>query len=86
MVALFRDFRKMPVDTSSSDYYKDFAAFVEYYGVTDYADKWVTAALTGTDARFQRGNADFSLYGDDGRIGTCRCVVTSTLYSSIVPC
>jgi hypothetical protein len=53
--------------------------------VTDYADKWVTAALTGTDARFQRGNADFSLYGDDGRIGTCSCVVTSTLYSSIVP-
>jgi hypothetical protein len=47
--------------------------------VTDYADKWVMAALTGTDARLARGNADFSIYGDDGRIGECSCDATSIL-------
>lgn len=53
----------------SGEYYKDYAAFVEYYGATDYADKWVTAAFTGTNARLNGGNADFTSYGDDGRVG-----------------
>jgi hypothetical protein len=49
--------------------------------VTDYADKWVTAALTGTDARLQRGNADFSLYGNDGRVGKYSCGQITILYT-----
>ena len=42
--------------------YKTFSAFELYYGNLDYADKWVTAALDGTNADFAtNGDADFSL-------------------------
>jgi len=47
--------------------YTDYKYFYDYYGSHTYADDWVTAALDGTDAGLDNGNADFSKYGMDGR-------------------
>merc|ERR1719482_978477 len=43
--------------------YKHYSMFYNYYRDFDYADKWVSAALDGTEA-------DFSLYGDADFRGT----------------
>jgi len=41
---------------------------VDYYGHWDYADRWVLNALNGNgDLELDNFQADFSLYGDDGR-------------------
>jgi hypothetical protein len=47
--------------------YKDFKYFYDYYGTHDYAHQWVEAAFDATSTSFTNGNADFSLYGYDGR-------------------
>jgi hypothetical protein len=44
----------------TGEYYPDFKKFVDYYGSTDYGDKLIRAALSGTNAGLQRGNADFT--------------------------
>eukprot|EP00549_Striatella_unipunctata_P003622 CAMPEP_0118705874 /NCGR_PEP_ID=MMETSP0800-20121206/20169_1 /TAXON_ID=210618 ORGANISM="Striatella unipunctata, Strain CCMP2910" /NCGR_SAMPLE_ID=MMETSP0800 /ASSEMBLY_ACC=CAM_ASM_000638 /LENGTH=109 /DNA_ID=CAMNT_0006608195 /DNA_START=32 /DNA_END=358 /DNA_ORIENTATION=- len=43
--------------------YDDFIKFYNYYGVSDYGHKWVTAAFDGGTTGFTRGNANFGLYG-----------------------
>ncbi|CAJ1948865.1 unnamed protein product [Cylindrotheca closterium] len=48
--------------------YKDHQYFYEYYGIDDYGHQWVTAALNGKETSFVRGNADFSVYGYDGKV------------------
>jgi hypothetical protein len=51
-------------------YFEDYQRFLDYYGDTRYADKWVLAATYGNDTAFLggRGNADFSLLvGTAGR-------------------
>ena len=40
--------------------YPDFEKFYTYYGVADYGDQWVLAALDGTATTFTNGNGDFS--------------------------
>mmetsp|Transcript_3680 Transcript_3680/g.6993 ORF Transcript_3680/g.6993 Transcript_3680/m.6993 type:complete len:438 (+) Transcript_3680:3298-4611(+) len=52
--------------------YPDAKFFVDYYGDSDYADKWITASFTGGRTNFGsgRGNADFGSYGFTGR-GEC---------------
>jgi hypothetical protein len=47
--------------------YKDFKYFYDYYGTHDYGHQWVEAAFDGKSTSFTNGNADFSLYGFDGR-------------------
>lgn len=47
--------------------YSTYKKFYDYYGVFDYANKWVLAGFAGTDTSFTRGNADLSSYGFDGR-------------------
>ena len=51
--------------------YKHYKMFYDYYGDFDYADKWVSAALAGTDMSFASGkfgpNA-FSGMHDDARV------------------
>ena len=49
--------------------FPDAKMFVDYYGQTDYGDRWVQAALSGGATSFSNGNADFKDYGDDGKIG-----------------
>ena len=54
----------------TGQYYPDFATFLDYYGDTDYADKWVMAAASGNSTNFStdKGNADFApLVGNGGR-------------------
>ncbi|KAL7526686.1 hypothetical protein ACHAWF_001872 [Thalassiosira exigua] len=43
------------------------SAVYNYYGTHDYAEQWVQAAFDGERTQFPRGNADFSLYGLDGK-------------------
>lgn len=47
--------------------HSEFQRFNAYYGREDYAHHWVTSAFDGTRARFRNGDADFSMYGLDGR-------------------
>ena len=50
--------------------YKTFSAFYDYYGDFDYADKWVSAALNGTDMVFSSGKHgpnNFATLGDAAR-------------------
>ena len=50
-------------------FFDDFQKFVTYYGDIQYADEWVTAAIEKRDTTgFTNGQADFSKYGDDGRV------------------
>lgn len=58
------------------------AMFVEYYGSSDYADKWVTAALSGTSTGFSssRGDANFAVLDNAGRR---EAVVKGTVFLSI---
>lgn len=60
--------------------YTDHEYFYEYYGVDDYGYQWVTAALNGQETQFENGNADFSLYGLDGRI---EAIKKGTVYLNI---
>jgi len=48
--------------------YTDFGYFDDYYGTPDYADHWVTSAFGDKATEFTNGNADFSLYGDAGKV------------------
>ena len=51
--------------------YKTYSAFYDYYGDFDYADKWVSAALAGTNMSFSSGRHgpnDFQTLGNDARI------------------
>ena len=51
--------------------YKHYQQFVDYYGDYNYADKWVSAALAGTDMSFtsgKHGPNNFATLGDAARI------------------
>lgn len=41
-------------------FYPDFQKFVDYYGNSQYADQFITAALDGSDTSFVNGNALFA--------------------------
>lgn len=60
--------------------YKDFKYFYDYYGTHDYAHQWVEAAFDATSTSFTNGNADFSLYGYDGRE---QAIKKGTAYMSV---
>jgi Low iron-inducible periplasmic protein len=55
------------MNTCANCPYKTFKMFRDYYGASDYADKWVTAAFAGEATNFNNGNADFSLYSCAGQ-------------------
>jgi len=44
----------------SNAFYPDVQKFVDYYGVPNYADVWVMAALEGAKVNFSHGEIDFS--------------------------
>jgi hypothetical protein len=54
---------------ATSPYFAVFQKFLNYYGNTDYGDKWILAALDATPTNFAsgRGNADFSNISFAGR-------------------
>lgn len=47
-----------------------FQKFYDYYGQSDYGDKWVTAAFDGTATTLKNGNVDFTKHNNESRIGT----------------
>jgi len=51
----------------SGSMHEDFKKFYDYYGECDYANKWVMAAFDGTKTDLENGNADFGIYGLEGR-------------------
>ncbi|EOD06125.1 hypothetical protein EMIHUDRAFT_219446 [Emiliania huxleyi CCMP1516] len=63
--------------------YKTFSVFYDYYGDFDYADKWVSAALDGTNMTFSSGRHgpnDFATLGDAARI---EAVKKGTAYMNV---
>jgi hypothetical protein len=50
--------------------YPEYRKFVDYYGKYDYADHMISTAFRGEETDMKRGNQDFRLYGDMGRVGT----------------
>ena len=63
--------------------YKTFSAFYDYYEDFDYADKWVSAALNGTNMAFSSGRHgpyDFATLGDTARI---EAVKKGTAYMNV---
>ena len=57
----------------SGEFYYDFDLFQEYYGTTDYADKWIMAALSSTNAQLTRGNGNFNGISAEARVGKFSC-------------
>jgi hypothetical protein len=51
-------------------YYPDFDMFYRWYGVENYADKWITDAFWGGGRDFKNGNTNFSSYDSNARAGT----------------
>lgn len=47
--------------------YPTYDKFFRYYGIHDYANQWVLAAFNRGGTNFAKGNADFSVYGMEGR-------------------
>ena len=63
--------------------YATYSRFYDYYGDFDYADKWVSAALAGTDMSFSSGKHgpnEFSTLGDAARI---EAVKKGTAYMNV---
>eukprot|EP00964_Phaeocystis_antarctica_P085309 scaffold53861_cov67-Phaeocystis_antarctica.AAC.3 len=58
------------VDSSGTSF-KHYKQFYDYYGDFDYADKWVSAALAGTNMSFasgKHGPNNFATLGDAARV------------------
>lgn len=63
---------KMRVNgAAAGPYYYTFQKFFDFYGIPDYADAFVSAALDGTPVTLGGKTFDFSSYGFAGRAGTC---------------
>ena len=68
---------------NNGNLYQTYQRFYAYYGDYDYADKWVSAALTGTDMVFasgKHGPNNFSTLGDAARI---EAVKKGTAYMNV---
>ncbi|KAG7338804.1 hypothetical protein IV203_026278 [Nitzschia inconspicua] len=63
-----RTFQGMSTELDMSfGHSKHFEKFEIYYGIADYADSWIEAALDGTATAFSKGNADFSAFDAEQR-------------------
>lgn len=61
--------------------YAEHDKFYRYYGIHDYGDQWVTAALAGTTTSgFTNYNANFAQYGLEGR---AECAKKATAYVNV---
>jgi len=60
--------------------FDDAKYFKDYYGVSDYGDQWIQAAFSGGATSFTNGNADFSVYGNPGKI---ECIKKGTAYLNV---
>ena len=63
--------------------HKTYMRFVSYYGDYDYADKWVSAALAGTNMTFSNGYHgpnNFAVLGEEARI---EAVKKGTAYMNV---
>lgn len=55
-------------------YYKEFERFYEFYGKTDYANKWIMTALEGERTAFDSSAPDFQEFDLEARAGACEVV------------
>lgn len=80
----FKAMKNCP-DSSIECFYDDFQLFVDYYGDTDYGNKWINAAANGTNTGFKtgRGNADFKdMVGTRGR-GRAEAMTQGAIYLNV---
>ena len=68
-------------DMSDSDgrFFKMMRRFNKYYGVPDYANKWVAAAFRNEATNFPNGNARFTGYDGEGTSGRFRWSFSSII-------
>lgn len=59
--------------------FDDIQIFVNYYGHSDYGDRWITAAFDGGETILNNGNADFSSLGYGGIHGKKSIYEANTL-------
>lgn len=64
-------------DCRSGIIHEDFKKFYDYYGECDYANHWIMAAFDRTKTDLKNGNADFSVYGLEGRSETINTAALS---------
>lgn len=75
------DARHRVESNPQQEYYKDMGMFVDYYGSSDYADKWIMAALSGGSTGFSGlGDANFGLLDE---IGRKEAVIKGTVFLAI---
>jgi len=60
--------------------HKDAKMFTDYYGQSDYGDKWIMAAFDGQSTEFSNGNANFQQWGYSGR---GECIKKGTVYFNV---
>jgi hypothetical protein len=61
--------------------YKDFQMYYDYYGAADYADQWVSAALSGSSVTLGTGGTtDFSVVANEARV---EAIKKGTAYMSV---
>jgi Low iron-inducible periplasmic protein len=67
---------------ATCEYHSDFQKFVDYYGDTDYADKWIKAASYELSTEFSsgRGNANFTGLQ---KIGVAEAMLAGTVYLNL---
>ena len=62
--------KKMRVNGNGA-FYDDFQKFLDYYGDSDYSDKFALAALAGNSLSIGGKTFDFSSYDFEARAGKC---------------
>jgi len=60
------DVQSKMIECSTGCPFTEAQMFVKYYGQPNYGDEWILSAFGRRETDFKNGNADFSLYGDDG--------------------
>ena len=65
------------------DFIPEFSDFLAYYGDTDYADKWVSAAASKSKTNFKtnRGNANFGSFKE--RLGQAEAMKKGSAYLNV---
>ena len=63
--------------------YKHYKQFYDYYGDYDYADKWVSAALAGTDMTFTSGKHGPNAFLTLGEAARVEAVKKGTVYLNV---
>lgn len=63
--------------------YDTYEKYHRYYGAYNYGNEWIMAAFNRDMTNFDRGNADFSGYGDDEVDGIVEAIKKGTVFLNV---